>query len=129
MAPRRVKPEAPPPATPAAAGDVAGAGGGAPADGAGGGSPAAPKAKKGRGRGRGKGAGAAAAAAEQNGDAGVVAAAATPAVPSFNAQLLLKLHNYIRDIMEHPAFEGITCGAPSKLGEGFAQQERRGECP
>ena len=72
---------------------------------------------------------AAAAAAEQNGDAGVVAAAATPAVPSFNAQLLLKLHNYIRDITEHPAFEGITCGAPSKLGEGFAQQERRGECP
>jgi hypothetical protein len=25
--------------------------------------------------------------------------------------------------MEHPAFEGITGHAPSKLGEGFAQQD------
>ena len=46
----------------------------------------------------------------------------TPAVPSFNAQLLLKLHSYARDTTEHPAFEGVTCHAPSKLGEGLAQQ-------
>jgi hypothetical protein len=37
--------------------------------------------------------------------------------------LLLKLHACIREIMEHPDFEGITGHAPNKLGEGFTQQE------
>jgi hypothetical protein len=47
---------------------------------------------------------------------------ATPAVPNFNAQLLLTLHSYSRGITERPAFESIACHAPSELGGGLAQQ-------